>query len=48
VHDLELEPVRVVEEDGVVARDVRVLLRLALDLGADGEKPLVALVDDAA
>jgi hypothetical protein len=31
--DLQLDPVRVVEEHRVVARHVRVLLRAALDLG---------------
>ena len=45
VDDLELEPVGVVEEHGVVAGRVAVLLRLALELGADRAQPLGALVD---
>jgi hypothetical protein len=45
VHELELEPVRVVEEDRVVAGLVPVGLRAALDLGAVVAKPLGALVD---
>src|SRR4051794_3579739 len=43
VHDLELETVGVVEEDGVVAGDVAVLLRLPLPLGADARQPGGAL-----
>jgi hypothetical protein len=46
--ELELDPVGVVEEDGVVAREVGVLLRRGLDLGVAGEEPLVPLVDDRA
>src|SRR5205085_9308208 len=44
----ELKAIRVVEEDRVVAGDVVVLLRAALDLGAPGAEPLGPLVDDAA
>src|SRR5207248_10826100 len=46
VHDLELDSVGVVKEHRVVAGDVAVLLRLALDLGADRARPLGPLVDD--
>ena len=45
VHELELEPVRVVEEDRVVAGRIVVLLRAALDLGALLAKPGGTLVD---
>ena len=45
VEDLELDAVRVVEEDGVVAGCVGVLLRPALDLGAPVVEPVGALVD---
>src|SRR5262249_53433354 len=48
VHDLQLYPVGVVEEHGVVARLVAVLLRPALDLGAPLPQPGRALVDRAA
>jgi hypothetical protein len=48
VDDLELDPVRVVEEDRVVAGHVAVLARGRLDLGADRDEPVVALVDDRA
>ena len=43
--DLELDPVGVIEEDGVVARRVAVLPRWALDLRACADEPVVALVD---
>src|SRR6266508_2059490 len=43
--DLELEPVRVVEEHGVVAGQVRVLLGLALELNTLSAHPVRALVD---
>src|SRR5687767_4417416 len=46
--DLELEPVRVVEEQRVVPRRVGVFLRFALDLRADLAQPLGPLVDGAA
>src|SRR5262245_52645160 len=46
VHDLQLQPVRVVEEDRVVPRHVPVLLWAALDLGALGCEPIAALVDN--
>src|SRR5215208_5995765 len=45
VHDLELDPVRVVEENCVVPELVCVLLRTALDLGAGLADPARALVD---
>src|SRR5436190_23632004 len=45
VHDLELDSVRVVEEDGVVPGDVRVLLRTALDREAAPAQPVGTLVD---
>src|SRR6266516_3885726 len=45
VDDLELDPVRVVEEDRVVAEDVAVLLRAALDRRAVLLQPLGAIVD---
>src|SRR5436305_3038667 len=45
VNDLELQPVRVAEEDGVVPRDVGVLLRLAFDLGTSTSDPIGELVD---
>src|SRR5688572_27634269 len=48
VEDLELEAVRVVEEDRVIALGVLVLLWARLDLGAAGAQPLGALVDDIA
>ena len=48
VHDLQLNPIRVVEEDGVVPRLVPVLLRPALDFGALAAEPLGPLVDRAA
>src|ERR1700747_1375667 len=46
VQDLELDAVGVVEEHGVVARHVAVLLGLALDLGAGRIEPFRPLVDD--
>jgi hypothetical protein len=48
VEDLELDAVRVVEEERVVARDVGVLLRGALDLRSAVDRPPVAVVDDLA
>src|SRR5689334_19401815 len=48
VDDLELEAVRVVEEHRVVAEDVPVLLRLALDLRAGVAQPAGTFVDRAA
>ena len=42
--DLELQPVRVVEEDCVVAGHVRVFLRLALQVRLGGAQPLGPLV----
>src|SRR5262245_60939111 len=47
VDDLELDPVRVVEEDRVVAGDVPVLLRAALDRDAASAQPVRPLVDVA-
>ena len=44
--DLQLYAVGVIEKHRVVARQVRVLLRAALDLGAAGAQPFGALVDD--
>jgi hypothetical protein len=46
VQQLELDPVRVVEEDGVVAGGVVVLLRPALDLEAAFAQPASPLVHD--
>jgi len=46
VWQLELDPVGVVEEDGVVARRVVVLRRTALDPGAVLAEPARPLVDD--
>src|SRR4051794_8508732 len=43
--DLQLETVRVIEEHGVVAGEVRVLLRLALELDGLRPHPLGPLVD---
>src|SRR5437867_579821 len=48
VHDLQLDAVGIVEEHGVVAQLVGVLLRTALDLGAVLAQPLGALVDGRA
>src|SRR5262249_14155350 len=49
VDDLELDPVRVVEEHGVVARNVGVFLRAALDLDARPlAQPIGPLVDGEA
>src|SRR5918994_7632185 len=48
VHELELDPVGVEEEDGVVAGDVVVLARVGFDRRARREQPAVALVDDVA
>ena len=44
--DLELEPVRVVEEHRVVPRGVGVFLRLALDLGPDSAQPFGSFLDE--
>src|SRR5581483_3131451 len=48
VEDLELHPVGVVEEDCVVAGDVGVLLRLALEQRAVGPQPVGTFVHDRA
>src|SRR5919201_3116102 len=48
VDDLQLETVRIEEEHRVMPRDVRVFLRLALQLDVLGAQPVGALVDDAA
>ena len=48
VHDLQLDPIRVVEEDRVVARRIGVFARLALDHGAPLAQPTEALVHDVA
>src|SRR5215204_2836663 len=48
MHELQFEPVGVVEEHGVVTRQVTVRLRAALDLHLVGAQPLGALVDRAA
>src|SRR5262249_575736 len=45
VDDLQLDPVRVVEENRVVPSGVRVLLRLALELDPLGAGPIRDLVD---
>ena len=47
VDDLQLDAVGIVEEHRVVPRQVRVLLRAALDLGALRAQPVGPLVDDA-
>src|SRR5258706_6441416 len=46
--DLQLDSIRVVEEHRVIPRQVRVFLRLALELGACLSQPLGAFVDDSA
>ena len=48
MHDLELQAVRVVEEDREVARRVEVLLRPALDLRSLLPEPVRPLDDDRA
>src|SRR5438067_4222096 len=48
VQDLELQPVGVEEEHRVVAGEVEVLLRLALELGADAGEPFRPVVDGPA
>ena len=48
VHDLEFDPVRVVEEPGVVPGPVVVLPRVALDLEVQVAHPAQSLVDDRA
>src|SRR5438270_4692021 len=48
VHALELDPVGVVEEAGVVAGAVVVLLQVVLDLQALLADPAQALIDDLA
>src|SRR4029079_2990275 len=48
VHDLQLDAVGIVEEHGVIAGLVPVLLRTALDLGALGAQPFGSLVHDRA
>src|SRR3954471_13396218 len=45
VDDFQLQPVGIVEEDRVVARAVRVLLRLTLELDVLRAEPVRALVD---
>jgi hypothetical protein len=46
VHQLQLDSVGVVEEDGVVARRVLVLCRAALDPRSMSAEPLRSLIDD--
>jgi hypothetical protein len=48
VDDLELDPVRIVKETGVVAADIRPLLGIILDLEALRSRPAEPLVDDVA
>ena len=48
MHDFQLDAVGIVKEDRVIPRQIRVLLRAALDLGALCAQPVGPLVDDGA